>query len=141
MQLFDSVKMYVFMFCILSLISVEKLRQLTEEPAHTSNANFDIRNILLALITICMAGYLLGLLRKISNRIEQTAIVLIEVLCILWFADLLARFGIAWAEIPHGRYLSAAVHCAVTVLAGVRTLQVVVVARQNSTQVQSWPDE
>lgn len=125
MQIFDSVKMYVFMFCVLVLITVEQLRQLTQNPTHAAMVGFDIKNFLLALITIYMAVYLAGLLRKISNRIEQAATVLIEVLCILWLANLLAKFGIVWAEIPYSRFLAATVQCAVTVLAGVRTFQVI----------------
>ncbi|MFL6428975.1 MAG: hypothetical protein ACJ71S_12075, partial [Acidobacteriaceae bacterium] len=72
--------------------------------------------------------YLPILLRKISNRIEQVGIVLTEVLCLLWLANLLAELGVAWAEIPHVRFLSAAVNCAVTVLAGVRTFEVILAA-------------
>lgn len=125
MQIFDSVKMYVFMFFVLVLIAVEQLRQLTKSPVQAPAGGFDIKNLLLALITAYMAVYLAGLLRKISNRVEQVAIVLIEVLCLLWLANLLAKFGVVWAEIPYGRFIAAAVQCAVTVLAGVRTFQVV----------------
>ena len=124
MQLFDSAKMYVFLFCVLALITVEKLRQLTQNATHAGTVGFDIKNLLLALITLFMAVYLPILLRKISNRIEQVGIVLTEVLCVLWLANLLAELGVAWAGIPHGRLLSATFHCAVTVLAGVRTFQV-----------------
>lgn len=124
MQLFDSVKLYVFTFCVLVLIATSKLHRLIKGPAPASTAGFTINNILLALITICLAVYLAGLLRKLSIRIEQAAIVLVEVSCILWLANWLTTFGISWVEIPHSRILSATVHCAVTVLAGVRTFQV-----------------
>lgn len=124
MQLFDSAKMYVFLFCVLALITVEKLRQLTQGTTHATPVGFDIKNLLIALVTVVLAVYLARLLRKISNRIEQVGIALTEVLCALWLADFLTEFGVTWAEIPHGRFLSAIFHCAVTVLAGVRTFQV-----------------
>ncbi len=133
MQLFDSVKMYVFMFCLLALIAVPKLHQLTTVPTSASTAGFTINNIVLALITIYLAIYLAGLLHRLSSRIEQIAIVLVEVACILWLANWLTAFGITWAEIPHSRFLSAAVHCAVTVLAGVRTFQVILHGRRTQT--------
>jgi hypothetical protein len=116
--------MYVLLFCVLAVITTEKLRQLTQSTAHAGTAGFDIKNVLVALVTVVMAVYLARLLRKISSRIEQTGIVLTEVLCVLWLANLLTQLGVAWAEIPHGRFLNAAFHCAVTVLAGVRTFQV-----------------
>ena len=125
MQLFGSVKLYVFTFCLLALIAVPKLHQLTESPAPASTAGFGFENIVLAFITIYMAIYLPILLGKLSSRIEQAAIVLVEVACILWLVNWLATFGVTWAEIPHSRFIDAAVHCAVTVLAGVRTFQVV----------------
>lgn len=123
-QLFDSAKMYAFLFCVLALITVGKLRQLAQGTAHSGTAGFDIRNLLIALITLFMAVYLPILLRKISNRIEQVGILLTEVLCVLWLANLLADMGIAWAEIPHGLFISAIFHCAITLLAGVRMFQV-----------------
>lgn len=124
MQLFDSAKMYVFLLCVLVLITVEKLRQLTQGVTHAGTAGFEFKNLLLAVITLFMAVYLPILLRKISNRLEQVGIVLTEVLCVLWLANLLAEMGVAWAEIPYGPILTTAFHCAVTVLAGVRTFQV-----------------
>jgi hypothetical protein len=124
MQLFDSVKMYVFTFCVLALIAVPKVYQLTTGPAPAPTAGFTINNIVLALITIYLAVYLAGLLRRLSSRIEQIATVLVEVACILWLANWLTTVGIAWADIPHSRFLSATVHCVVTVLAGVRAFQV-----------------
>ena len=39
-------------------------------------------------------------------------------------ANLLAKMRVVWAEIPHGLVLSVALHCAVTLLAGVRAIQV-----------------
>ena len=123
-QLFDSAKMYAFLFCVLALITAEKFRQLTEGATHVAPVGFDIKNLLLVLVTVVLAVYLARLLRKISNRIEQVGIVLTEVLCVFWLANFLTEFGVAWAEIPHGRLLSAIFHCAVTVLAGVRTFQV-----------------
>ena len=123
-QLFDSAKMYVFLFCVLALITVEKLRQLTLGAAHAGTTDLDIRNLLIACVTFMMAVYLPILFRKISNRIERVGIVLTEVLCLLWLANLLTKLGVAWAEIPHGLFVSAIFHCAITVLAGVRTFQV-----------------
>lgn len=124
MQLFDSAKMYLFLFCVLALITVEKLRQLTRGEVHSATAGFNIKTFLLVLITLFMAAYLPILLRKISNRIEQVGIVLTEVLCVLWLAKLLAGLGVGWADIPHGLSISAVFHCAVAVLAGVRVVQV-----------------
>jgi hypothetical protein len=123
-QLFDSVKLYVFTFCLGALIAVSKLHQLTKSPAPASTAGFSFENIVTALITILMAIYLPGLLRKLSSRIEQTAIALVEVACVIWLADWLTIFGINWAKIPNIRFLDAAVFCAVTILAGIRTFQV-----------------
>ena len=125
MRLFNSVKMYVFVFCLLAFIAVVKLSQLIVSPAHVSTANFDIDNLLTALVTIFISVYLAVLLRKLSNRIEQAAIVLIEIQCILWFANLLAKFGFVWANIPHYLIFDTTVDCLITVLAGVRTFQVV----------------
>lgn len=129
MQLFDSVKMYVFVFCFFVLSTAEKLHQLTKSPAQASAAGFDLKDLVPALITtlitIWLAVRMAELLPKLSNRIEQAAIILFEVLYILWFANLLASFGIVWTEIPHHRFITTAANCAITVLAGVRTFQVV----------------
>ena len=124
MQLFDSVGMYVFVFCLYALVGLQKLHELSKSPAVAITTRLSIREILLTLITICMAVCLIGLLRKTSSRIEQAVIILTEVLCVLWLANLLARFGIAWADIPHGRYLTATVDCVAAALIGVRTLQI-----------------
>src|SRR5271157_3401092 len=125
MQLFDSVKIYVFVFCLGAIIAVEKLRQLTHGPRFVSASGSGIENIVYAIITIFMFFYLPVLLRKLSNRIEQIAIGLVEVACILWLADWLAGIGIAWAAIPHNLFLATAIYCAITVLAGIRMFQVV----------------
>lgn len=125
MQLFDSVKMYLFSFCVLALIAVGRLRQLTHSPDTASTAGFDIENIVLALISIHLAVYLACLLRKLSSRIEQTAVVLVELDCMLWLTNWLANLGMVWLTIPHALLLTTTVHCAITVLAGVRVSQVV----------------
>jgi hypothetical protein len=125
LQLFDSAKLYVFTFCLIALIAVAKVKLLFKNPAPVSATGLDINNIVLALITIYMAIYLAGLLRKLSSRIEQAAIVLVEVSCILWFASFLVNLGTAWAGISHGRFLDTIIDCAITILAGVRTFQVV----------------
>ena len=125
MQLFDSVKLYVFAFALSAFIAVEKLRHLAKGSLSESGTRLDTMSLLLTLVTVCIAVYLAGLLRKLSSRIEQAGIVLVEVLCVLWLANLLVKFGVAWAEIPHSPFVSATIHCAITVLAGVRTFQVV----------------
>lgn len=124
MQLFDSAKTYVFLFCVLAIIAAEKLHQLTQRAAYVSTTDFNFKNLLLALTTVLLAAYLGRLLLKISNRIEQLGVVLTEVLCVLWLANLLAELGVAWAQIPHSRFLGTTLHCTVTVLAGVRAFQV-----------------
>jgi hypothetical protein len=123
-RLFDSAKMYVFLFCVLVLITTEKLYQLTQSAVPPDTAGFDVTKILVALVTVVTAVYLTTLLGKISNGIERTGIVLTVVLCVLWLANLLTRLGVPWAEISHGRLLSTAIHCLITALAGVRTFQV-----------------
>jgi hypothetical protein len=122
-QLFDSVWIYVFMFCILALIAAAQVHQLTKGSFPASTNSFEINNLVLALITIYIAVYLAGLLRKLSSRIEQAAVVLFEVLCILWFAEMLAKLGIVWAKIPNGFYLTATLNCTLTVFAGIRAFQ------------------
>jgi hypothetical protein len=125
MQLFDSVKIYVFVFCLGAIIAVEKLHQLTSGRRLVSASGSGVENIVYAIITIFMLLYLPVLLRKLSNRIEQIAIGLVEVACVLWLADWLAGIGIAWVAVPHNLFLASITHCAIAVLAGVRTLQVV----------------
>lgn len=124
MRLFDSAKMYVLLFCVLALITMEKLRQITQSTVDVGTAGFDINKVMIGLFMIVMAVYLAMLFRKISNRIERTGILLTIVLCVLWLMSLLTQLGLAWAEIPHSRVLNASLHCMVTVLAGVRTFQV-----------------
>ena len=125
MQLFDSVKIYVFVFCLGAIISVANLRQLINGPRFVSASGSGIENIVIALITILLLFYLPGLLRKLSNKIERIAIGLFEVGCILSLADWLAGIGIKWAAIPHNLLIATTIQCAITVLAGVRTFQVV----------------
>jgi hypothetical protein len=124
MQLFDSAKIYLFIFGVLALIAMEKLRQLTGGKVHPGTAGLSISTILLVLITLFMAAYLPVLLGKISNRIEQLGIVLTEVLCVLWLAELLAGLGVGWASVPYDLLISALLYCAVAILAGVRVIQV-----------------
>jgi hypothetical protein len=131
MRLFDSAKMYVFLFCVLALISIEGLLHLNHSQPYSRTAGFAIRNVVIALATVVMAVCLARLLPKLSSRIEQAGMVLTDVLCILWLANFLAELGVAWAEIPHGRLLKAGFNCAVTVLAGVRTTQVMLSSKSH----------
>jgi hypothetical protein len=124
MQLFDSAKVYLFVFCMLVLSAIGKLHQLIRGALHSGAAGLTAKTFLLALITFFMAAYLPILLRKISNRIEQMGIVLTEVLCVLWLGELLTDLGARWADIPHGPSISAVANCIVAVLAGVRAVQV-----------------
>ena len=132
MQLFDSVKMYVFAFCLGAVIAFAKLRQLAQRSAAAPATDFDvINNVVLALITVGLAVYLALLMRKLSSTIEKIAIVLFEVACILSLAEWLSDSGIAWAAIPHSRFLEAVFLCAIAALAGVRMFQVAL--RRKST--------
>ena len=124
MQLFDSAKMYVFAFCLFVLITVANVRHLTKSPLPVPVAGSGIENIVIAFITLCLAAYLAGLLRKLSSRIEQIAVVLFEVSCMLDLADWLANLGMAWAKIPHYLSISEILYYALTGLAGVRAVQV-----------------
>jgi len=124
MQLFDSAKMYLFLFCVLAFITVGMLHQLTQNVAHVGATGFGINELLVAIGTLFMAAYLPILFRKITNRIDRAGIVLTEVLCVLWFANLLAELGVAWADIPHRLLVKMVVLCVITVLAGIRTFQV-----------------
>jgi hypothetical protein len=124
MQLFPSATMYVFTFCIFALFLAAKLHRVIYGQVQASITGLGINDIVLALITICIAVYLVGLLSKLTSRIEQVAVVLYLVSCILWLVNLLAKVGIAWAAIPHTPVVSAAIDSSITVLAGVRTLQV-----------------
>ena len=124
MQLFDSAKVYIFVFCILTLSAMGKLNQLIRGIVYTSATGLTTRTFLLALITFVMAAYLLVLLRTISNSIEKVGIVLTEVLCVLWLGQLLTGLGARWADIPYGPAISTFFNCVVAVLAGVRAVQV-----------------
>jgi hypothetical protein len=133
-QLFDSVKIYVFVFCLGAIIAVEKLRQLIHGPRLVSASGSGIENNVYVIITIFMLFYLPGLMLKLSNRIERIAIGLFEMACLLSLADWLAGIGIAWAAIPFNLFLGATIDCAIAVLAGVRTFQVVWLRRRGG-----WP--
>lgn len=123
-RIFDSLKMYVFSFGLLLLITVEKLRELTMSSHSIAfRYRFNLRDTLVNLITVLLAIYLVVLLRKVVNRLEKVAILLIEALCGLWFLGLLKSLGIGWAAIPGDSYLVLAIYCAASVLAGIRTAQ------------------
>lgn len=122
-QLFDSIKMYLFLFCLLALTAVEKIRQLILGTIRARTDRFEVRDLLLTCLTLFMAAYLPILFRSISNGIEQVGIVLTEGLCVLWLANQSAKMGITWAGIPHAAFVSTTLHCALAALAGVRVLQ------------------
>jgi hypothetical protein len=124
MRLFDSAWIYVLLFCVLMFITVEKLHQLATGAIHSDSRGLNVERVMVTLVTVVMAGYMPILIRRTSNRLEQVGIVLTELLCVLWFATLLASQGAEWAQIPHSAYLSAALNCAITLIAGVRVFQV-----------------
>jgi hypothetical protein len=68
MQLFDSVKLYVFAFALSAFIAVEKLRHLAKGSLSEPGGRIDTMSLLLTLVTVCIAVYLAGLLRKLSSR-------------------------------------------------------------------------
>ncbi len=125
MGIFDSVKMYVFAFCVYALVALEKLYELAKGTSSTSSSTVAGKAVFLILVTVCVAAYLIGLLRKTSNRIEQAVIFLTEALCVLELAHLVVKLGAAWAAIPGDQYVITIVHLGATILAGVRTFQVV----------------
>jgi hypothetical protein len=124
MQLFDSAKMYVFVFFLSAFFLAAKLHLLINGQVQPSTTGLGVKDAVNALITICFAAYSVELLRKLTSRIEQVAVVLYVGSCILWLVNLLAKLGIAWAPIPHSLLVSAAIYSSITALAGVRTLQV-----------------
>jgi hypothetical protein len=124
MQLFDSPKMYVFVFCIFMLGSAAKLYLLFHGQVPTFTTGLGVNDIVHAFITIGIGVHLAGLFRKLSSRIEQAAIVIYVALCFVWLVSLSAKAGIAWVGVPHSLFLSAAGDCTITVLAAVRTFQV-----------------
>jgi hypothetical protein len=123
-KLFDSVKMYVFAFFVYALVALEKLYELARATSSTSSSTLGGKAVFLILVTVCVAAYLIGLLRKTSNKIEQSVILLTEALCLLELAHLLVILGAAWAAIPSDQYVITIVHLVATILAGVRTFQV-----------------
>jgi hypothetical protein len=123
-QLFDSVKMYVFAFCVYALVAAEKLYELINGPA-ARDLSAGRGGVLLIILTVCVAIYLIGLLRKTSNKLERAVIMFTELLCVLEVISLIQNMGVTWAEIPANSNVIAVVHSLATVLAGVRTFQVI----------------
>jgi hypothetical protein len=125
MQLFDSAKMYVFVFCAYALFALLMLYEAIWGVDVVPTASFVVQDYMDGLATLFIAVYLPVLVRKTSNSIEIAVIVLTEVMCVIAFARLLAKFGITWAIIPYERNVMTVFQCIAAALAGVRTFAVV----------------
>jgi len=125
MQIFKTTRGYALVFCAYAFIALATLHNLFRKSgAPITHSPFSTQ--LPAIVgMLCCAIVLPGLLRKTSNSLERVVLVLTEAICLLWLANVLPKVGLAWAAIPHEHYFSAILVCAVTLLAGVRVLEVV----------------
>lgn len=129
--------MYVFSFCLFLLITVEKLHKVTGGGRSIAFQNhFGPIGILADVFTLCLAIYLVVLMRKVTNKIERLGMLLLEAICALWFLNLLHNLGIGWASIPYGSHLVASIYGLLTLLAGIRTAQVAWIRVHAITQIQ-----
>lgn len=122
-QVFDFPGMYLLTFCFFAMVALAKLLHIGKDAARLAEPPSSVQRFIVALGNLYMAAYLPILLRRISNRVEQVAIVLLEVSCVLWLASFLSRFGVAWANVPYGNSLQTIIASVIAILAGVRTFQ------------------
>lgn len=125
MRLFQSAKMYILAFCLLAYITLGGVLKLTSSTTASSGQGvFHIRDLVIALATICLAVYGIMFLGGISSRVERSIIILVELSCILWFLAWLAQLGVTWVAIPHSRYFATILNAMTTILLGLRTFQI-----------------
>jgi hypothetical protein len=123
-RVFDSVRTYVFAFCVYLLVALEKTYALVNRTSFRPRSEAGGTDVFLILVTICCFVYLVGLLRKTSSGIERAVLVLTEALCVLELTHLLAKLGAAWATIPNDQFVIAIIHFGATILVGIRVFQV-----------------
>jgi len=132
LRVFDSSGMYLFTCCFFAVVALAKLLHIGKDAARLAGPPSNFQRVIVVLGTLYLAAYLPILLRRISNRVEQLAIVLLEISCVLWLAKFLATVGAGWAKIPYSDQLQTIVACLVAILAAVCWLQIA----QESTRSQ-----
>lgn len=126
MQLFNSATEYLIAFWLLAFIAFCTLFVLFFPDWATLAAANDteLMTYLNVLVTVIFAIYLVFAWRKTSNRVERTAIGLIETDCVASLSRCLYLFGVPWAGIPYDHIVNAVLLCTAATFAGVRTLEV-----------------
>ncbi len=125
MQIFKTTRGYALVFSAYAFIALATLHNLFRKPGASITHSPFSTQIPEIVGMLCCAIVLPGLLRKTSNTIERVVLILTEVVCLLWLANVLPKAGLDWAVIPYEHYFSATLVCASALLAGVRLVGVV----------------
>lgn len=88
---------------------------------HTPNASPSFIDIIGSLF--CVA-FLVSIMQKTTNFLERSILIGSIAVCFLWFLRVLAAYGVSWLQFSGSFAVSTFIAVAVTVLVGVRAVQV-----------------
>lgn len=93
---------------------------------HAQNASPSFVDIIGSLFCI---AFVVSVMKKTANLLERSILIGIVAVCFLWFLRVLAAYGVAWLQFSENFATSVLIAVIVTVLVGVRTVQVISRAR------------
>jgi hypothetical protein len=133
MRLFKENKIYAYAFCVYALNALFLLQHSVRKstPTHKLPA-FSV----LVLQCICMlliAVIAFAAIRKTSNAVEKTVLVLTGIICLLFLLNVISQLGFSWASFPFSHVVFVSISCAAALLAGWRALEVTTSFRRNSS--------
>jgi hypothetical protein len=135
MRLFDATSTYVYIFCAYALNALVLLFHSTK-GSMSSHRPPDLL-VLVPMIVGMMLGALLSFssIRKTSNLIEKSVLILTGAICLLFLVGALPEIGYEWANFSFSHAAFVIVSCVAAVLVGVRVLQLVRFSRNSSVSL------
>jgi hypothetical protein len=88
---------------------------------HTQNASASFVDIIGSLF--CVA-FVVSVMQKTTNFLERSILIGIIAVCFLWFLRILAAYGVSWLQFSESFAISTFIAVTVTVLVGIRVVQV-----------------
>lgn len=125
MRLFKSTGIYVYASCTYAVNAVAVVFHYQRNSASPRVHSLDAIVVLTAISMLFLATVALFALKKTSSALERCALVMTNIIGVMIFADYLMRYGFGLPKFSYFRPVFVAVNCAVTIVAGWRTVQVI----------------
>jgi hypothetical protein len=124
MALFQTLKDYVFAFCLYVLFVAWNIHGALTAHSSTHNSSLIVAS-LSGIVIVYVLFQLMPLFKKTSANLEKTILGLTVGICALELFKLLPRFGIPWKSNLLSQCIVISINCAAALLAVVRMSQVV----------------